>query len=167
MQSTAAMTYDVSSFMTVSSQSSSTRTPPIPTLIGIDNILDRLKREVIHNPDSVYRNLPSQTHATAGRTSPLQHTPPSLLHSLQPSSGIVIQGPSGSGKTSLALWLAGAAGDRFKCMIVPCADLVQKVVGESEKKIAKIFAAGKKIFICVVATFHYIYIYIYIYIYFM
>lgn len=62
--------------------------------------------------------------------------------------GILISGPSGCGKTSLALAIASAAGlnsshsTRYQCMAVSCAELVQKVVGASEKMIADIFQAG-------------------------
>lgn len=64
--------------------------------------------------------------------------------------GILISGPSGCGKTSLALAIAAAAGvdsnnsKRYQCMTVSCAELVQKVVGASEKMIADIFQAGNK-----------------------
>ena len=60
----------------------------------------------------------------------------------------MIHGPSGSGKTCLAKWLAFSCRRIFKFLVIPCAELVHKVVGETEKKISNIFQAARKIAPC-------------------
>lgn len=62
---------------------------------------------------------------------------------IRPSSGILLQGSSGSGKTSLAYLLGKRAAGRFKFLAVSCAELVHKVVGETERKLSQIFKSGK------------------------
>ena len=66
----------------------------------------------------------------------------------RPCSGILICGPSGCGKTYLAEWIASRGSAVFRKIIVPCADLVNKIVGESERKIAKIFKIAREISPC-------------------
>lgn len=56
--------------------------------------------------------------------------------------GILIHGPSGCGKSSLANWLAFSVRHRFRLVTVSCAELVHKLVGESERRIAACFKAG-------------------------
>ena len=61
---------------------------------------------------------------------------------IRPSSGILIQGASGTGKTALAHLLGKKASAHFKFLSVSCAELVHKVVGETERKLSEIFSAG-------------------------
>ncbi len=80
--------------------------------------------------------------------------------------GMVIQSKSGCGKSRLAHYIGYQYRSNFKFISISCADLVNKVkkyrhlpifsgilqslckqvVGESEKKISSIFAAGVKEF---------------------
>ena len=62
--------------------------------------------------------------------------------------GVVIHGPSGTGKSSLAAWVAHEAKNRFRLLVVPCADLVHKVVGESERRISDCFKAARSMAPC-------------------
>ena len=62
--------------------------------------------------------------------------------------GVIIHGPSGTGKTSLAAWIAFVSKSRFRLLVVPCADLVHKVVGESEKRITDCFEAARSMAPC-------------------
>ena len=51
-------------------------------------------------------------------------------------------GSQGTGKTLLTDAVCLACHPHFRSIAVTCADLVHKVVGESEKRIAALFAAG-------------------------
>ena len=62
----------------------------------------------------------------------------------RPCTGVLLHGPSGSGKSTLVKWLTYKAGPRFQLFEVPCADLIHKVVGESEKKLRACFQAARK-----------------------
>ena len=73
---------------------------------------------------------------------PSNSTPPSPSPS-RLCRGILIHGPSGCGKSSLANWLAFSVRHRFRLVTVSCAELVHKVVGESERRIAACFQAGE------------------------
>eukprot|EP01041_Mallomonas_annulata_P001587 gene1586-3064_t len=68
---------------------------------------------------------------------------------LSPCSGILIHGPSGVGKTALAQAICAACGTYFRFINISCADLVHKVVGESEKKIAALFNSARQIAPCI------------------
>eukprot|EP01035_Chromulina_nebulosa_P019896 gene19896-25851_t len=57
-------------------------------------------------------------------------------------------GSSGCGKTTLALKLGYSMRDSHKFISISCADLVHKVVGESEKMISSIFTSARKIAPC-------------------
>lgn len=61
---------------------------------------------------------------------------------LRPSSGILIQGASGTGKTALAYLLGKESSAHFKFLAISCAELVHKVIGETERKLTEIFTAG-------------------------
>ena len=68
-----------------------------------------------------------------------------LAHStlgIRPSSGIIIQGPSGTGKTALAHLIGRRASGKFKFLSVSCAELVHKVIGETERRLSIVFKAG-------------------------
>ena len=57
-------------------------------------------------------------------------------------SGVLISGPPGCGKTSLARRIAFECSATHKFLEVSCAELVHKVVGESERKLVEIFRIG-------------------------
>ncbi|KAI8878413.1 AAA-domain-containing protein [Backusella circina FSU 941] len=60
---------------------------------------------------------------------------------ISPPKGILIYGPTGVGKTMLCSALASEAGVNF--MLVESSQIRSKVVGESEKGIAKLFAQAR------------------------
>ncbi|KAJ3193940.1 hypothetical protein HK101_003788 [Irineochytrium annulatum] len=60
---------------------------------------------------------------------------------IAPPRGICLYGPSGVGKTALGLAIAAETG--FHCIYVKGAEIRSKVVGESEKAIAKLFKEVK------------------------
>jgi SpoVK/Ycf46/Vps4 family AAA+-type ATPase len=69
---------------------------------------------------------------------------------LTPTSGIVISGPSGVGKTALARLLGKRCQNYFKFISVSCAELVHKVVGETEQKLTQLFASARAMAPCFV-----------------
>ncbi|KAI8647240.1 P-loop containing nucleoside triphosphate hydrolase protein [Parasitella parasitica] len=89
-------------------------------LFGIDDIIQEIKTSVIqpfHNPDK-YIEL-----------------------GISPPKGILLHGPTGVGKTMLCSALASEAGVNF--MLVESSQIRSKVVGESEKGIAKLFSQAR------------------------
>ena len=78
----------------------------------------------------------------------LEGTLSSILRSVQVgdqglrTSGLLICGPSGCGKTSLARRVAFECSLTHKYLEVACAELVHKIVGESERKLVEIFRIG-------------------------
>ncbi|KAI9219365.1 P-loop containing nucleoside triphosphate hydrolase protein, partial [Blastocladiella britannica] len=64
------------------------------------------------------------------------------------TAGVLLYGPPGTGKTLLARAIAGEARAHFIAASV--AQLVQSYVGESEKRIAAVFAAARRAAPCVV-----------------
>ncbi|KAJ1432294.1 P-loop containing nucleoside triphosphate hydrolase protein, partial [Ochromonadaceae sp. CCMP2298] len=74
----------------------------------------------------------------------------SVLISVRRCSGIVLYGPPGSGKTELALWLGRVSGRHMRLLHVPCADLLHKVVGDTEQRIAQIFSTARELAPCIV-----------------
>lgn len=58
------------------------------------------------------------------------------------TSGVIVYGPSGTGKSSLVENIAHGCRKTHRVLQVSCAELIHKVVGESEKKLTEIFAAG-------------------------
>jgi hypothetical protein len=67
---------------------------------------------------------------------------------LSPTSGIVISGPSGVGKTALARLLGKRCQNYFKFISVSCAELVHKVVGETEQKLTQLFSSARAMAPC-------------------
>lgn len=60
---------------------------------------------------------------------------------ISPPRGILIHGPPGVGKTMLCCAIAAETG--LNCMFVECSQIRSKVIGESEKKIAKMFSQAR------------------------
>lgn len=60
---------------------------------------------------------------------------------ISPPKGILLHGPTGVGKTRLCSALAVEAGVNF--MLVESSQIRSKIVGESEKGIAKLFAQAR------------------------
>ena len=60
---------------------------------------------------------------------------------VQPPNGILIHGPSGTGKTCLARALA--LESRINVITVNATELVSKLLGESERNVARLFAAAR------------------------
>ena len=58
------------------------------------------------------------------------------------TSGVLVCGPPGCGKSSLARRIAFECSSTHKFIEVSCAELVHKVVGESERKLVEIFRIG-------------------------
>ena len=60
-------------------------------------------------------------------------------------SGVIIEGPTGCGKSMLVRRISWECRQFFKTLNIPCADLVNKQVGDSEKRIDEIFALARKL----------------------
>ncbi|CEP08698.1 hypothetical protein [Parasitella parasitica] len=89
-------------------------------LYGIDDIIQEIKTSVIQ---------------------PFHHPEKYIELGISPPKGILIYGPTGVGKTMLCSALASEAGVNF--MLVESSQIRSKVVGESEKGIAKLFAQAR------------------------
>lgn len=63
-------------------------------------------------------------------------------------SGILLYGPTGCGKSALVEWLANQVRGTHKLLVLPCADLVHKVVGESESRLAGYFSQARALAPC-------------------
>ncbi|CAM9283008.1 unnamed protein product [Choristocarpus tenellus] len=76
---------------------------------------------------------------------------PSLLRKLglRPSTGALLYGPHGCGKTSMARALAREARGLANFLHVQCTDLVDKVVGRSERSVSELFAAARAAAPCI------------------
>lgn len=72
---------------------------------------------------------------------PFQHPENYLELGISPPKGILIHGPTGVGKTMLCSALAAEAGVNF--MLVESSQIRSKVIGESEKGIAKLFSQAR------------------------
>ncbi|KAG1130390.1 hypothetical protein G6F42_004207 [Rhizopus arrhizus] len=72
---------------------------------------------------------------------PFQHPESYLQLGIAPPKGILLHGPTGVGKTMLCSALASETGVNF--MLVESSQIRSKVVGESEKSIAKLFAQAR------------------------
>ncbi|KAI8371282.1 P-loop containing nucleoside triphosphate hydrolase protein [Choanephora cucurbitarum] len=89
-------------------------------IFGMDDIIQEIKTSVIQ---------------------PFQHPERYIELGISPPKGILIHGPTGVGKTMLCSALASEAGVNF--MLVESSQIRSKVVGESEKGIAKLFAQAR------------------------
>lgn len=89
-------------------------------IYGIDDIIQEIKTSVIQ---------------------PFQHPENYLELGISPPKGILIHGPTGVGKTMLCSALASEAGVNF--MLVESSQIRSKVIGESEKGIAKLFSQAR------------------------
>lgn len=72
---------------------------------------------------------------------PFHHPEQYIELGISPPKGILIHGPTGVGKTMLCSALAAEAGVNF--MLVESSQIRSKIVGESEKGIAKLFAQAR------------------------
>ncbi len=98
--------------------------------IGIKPILDRIRTEIIY---------PLSSSETFNYLKKME---------IPFCSGIVVHGPIGCGKTTLTNWILCETKHIFASLSISCADLVDKIVGESEKKISRIFEHARKISPC-------------------
>ncbi|KAK4515042.1 uncharacterized protein ATC70_002652 [Mucor velutinosus] len=89
-------------------------------LYGIDDIIQEIKTSVIQ---------------------PFHHPERYIELGISPPKGILLHGPTGVGKTMLCSALASEAGVNF--MLVESSQIRSKVVGESEKGIAKLFSQAR------------------------
>ncbi|KAG2201630.1 hypothetical protein INT46_005726 [Mucor plumbeus] len=89
-------------------------------LYGIDDIIQEIKNSVIQ---------------------PFHHPEKYIELGISPPKGILLHGPTGVGKTMLCSALASEAGVNF--MLVESSQIRSKVVGESEKGIAKLFSQAR------------------------
>ncbi|CAO3599759.1 unnamed protein product [Absidia cylindrospora] len=89
-------------------------------LYGIDDVIEDVKTSVIY---------------------PFQHPDHYLQLGIAPPRGIMFYGPPGTGKTMLCSALASEAGVNF--IFVESTQLRSKVIGESEKNIASLFAHAR------------------------
>ncbi|CDS12876.1 hypothetical protein LRAMOSA05060 [Lichtheimia ramosa] len=89
-------------------------------IFGLESIIQELKASVIH---------------------PFHHPESYSSLGISPPRGILVYGPPGVGKTMLCSALAYEAGVNF--MFVESSQVRSKVVGESEKNLAKLFAQAR------------------------
>lgn len=87
---------------------------------GMDDIIQEIKTSVIQ---------------------PFHHPERYIELGISPPKGILLHGPTGVGKTMLCSALAAEAGVNF--MLVESSQIRSKVVGESEKGIAKLFSQAR------------------------
>ncbi|KAI8994712.1 P-loop containing nucleoside triphosphate hydrolase protein [Pilobolus umbonatus] len=72
---------------------------------------------------------------------PFQHPDKYIQLGISPPKGILLHGPTGVGKTMLCSALASEVGINY--MLVESSQIRSKIVGESEKGIAKLFALAR------------------------
>lgn len=89
-------------------------------IYGLDKVIQEIKTSVIQ---------------------PFHHPEQYMALGIDPPKGILIHGPTGVGKTMLCSALAAEAGVNF--MLVESSQIRSKIVGESEKGIAKLFAQAR------------------------
>ena len=63
-------------------------------------------------------------------------------------SGVLLHGPTGCGKSALIDWLAHELHGTHKLLVLHCADLVHKVVGESESRLTSYFSRARALAPC-------------------
>ncbi len=69
--------------------------------------------------------------------------------SLRACPGILLYGPSGCGKTALIEWIYSTLFNQYRMIHISCADLVQKVVGESEARLSRYFQVAHQMAPCI------------------
>ncbi|KAL1918848.1 uncharacterized protein VTP21DRAFT_2870 [Calcarisporiella thermophila] len=96
--------------------------PPVrfKNLYGVKSIIEDLQASVVR---------------------PFEHPEHFLSMGIAPPRGVLVYGPPGVGKTMLCCALAAETGLNF--MHVEASQIRSKIVGESERNIAKMFAAAK------------------------
>ncbi len=70
------------------------------------------------------------------------------------SFGVLLHGPTGTGKSTLGLALAAAARPYASFLAVECPELVNKVVGESERAVARLFQTARQAAPCILFLDH-------------
>lgn len=70
------------------------------------------------------------------------------------SFGVLLHGPAGTGKSTLGRALAMAARPYASFLAVECPELVNKVVGESEKAVARLFQTARQAAPCILFLDH-------------
>jgi SpoVK/Ycf46/Vps4 family AAA+-type ATPase len=89
-------------------------------IYGIQDIIEEIKTSVIQ---------------------PFQHPENYIELGISPPKGILLYGPTGVGKTMLCSALASEAGVNF--MLIESSQIRSKIIGESEKGIAKLFSQAR------------------------
>ncbi|KAL1933312.1 hypothetical protein VTP01DRAFT_7402 [Rhizomucor pusillus] len=89
-------------------------------IFGIDSIIQEIKTSVIN---------------------PFQNPRDYITLGISPPRGILVHGPPGVGKTMLCSALAAESGVNF--MFVESSQIRSKIVGESEKNLAKLFSQAR------------------------
>jgi ATPase family associated with various cellular activities (AAA) len=99
---------------------------------------------------SIYSQAPSSgCLLTSSMTIPSKFAIVIVILMLYYTLGIVLYGESGTGKTSLAYTIAYKTSKTHRTLSVSCAELVHKVIGESEKKLTEIFSMARAISPCI------------------
>lgn len=70
------------------------------------------------------------------------------------SFGVLLHGPAGTGKSTLGRALATAARPYASFLAVECPELVNKVVGESERAVARLFQTARQAAPCILFLDH-------------
>ncbi len=96
-------------------------------------------------------NLLKKSPATLPIVIGLSSEKDTLLLSIQDKycKGAVLYGPSGTGKSLLIDWIHYNEKLTKKLLYVPCADIVHKIVGASEKQIKQYFTAARMLSPCI------------------
>jgi SpoVK/Ycf46/Vps4 family AAA+-type ATPase len=110
-------------------------------LTGISSPIPRIRFCDLHG---VQDTLDSLTQLIV---KPFQQNAMYVEKCITPPKGILLHGPSGVGKTALACAIANELG--MACIFVSSPSIRSKVVGESEKTIARIFSQARSSAPCV------------------
>lgn len=119
--------------------------PFIPKLVGMDRVVGQLRHRVIRPMSLRHSNpnvCPTPSPPSDGRASRRVELAVSVLNA-KPCAGVLISGPPGAGKTAVSRWLVGNMPGSFRYIEVSCSNLVHKVVGESERRLAQLFETGE------------------------
>mgnify|MGYP006076781149 CR=1 FL=1 len=107
-----------------------------PFVVGLQDEKDRLK--------DVLENILDDDKNESGQDQDQEWSMPD-----ENCPGVLIHGPSGCGKSLLVSWIAHQVKGRFKFLSLPCADLVHKEVGASEREIIKCFEKARSMAPCI------------------